>query len=411
MHPFTVKDTLSIILSFLSKEDRYALITSNERIRSLFSNVEFYELVGWQVLADEDHEEGLEYFKKYKALQESDIFLHYFDVEQIEKLKYCPRSISILGSSYVKESLRFKSYEMIKFIHEKVDVFILGINNLDSLKYALDNNIKIDFKESLPSLVYFDCLKFILEHFEFDHELLKEINLARCHNLEFFRFLEDIHGPEAMKKLVQNRGDIILNCYNLELSEYISNKYEVILTNQEILDCASLDSPYALELLSKMDVHSIDLSKINCSEFLIHDLPFCKKYFSEAQMKYLVDNLENLYFQNITLETLKTLEYLYKCAPEKTKKIFFREVQELFLNNYQDPEFYELLEFGINKGWLLSRKDRNKFLYKLFYRSPRNKLFTFCTVIKMIDPKVPIEDIVDYKVRKDGFDLLKKLSF
>ena len=249
MHPFVIKDTIGIILSFLSKKDRYSLLSSNENIKNLFSKIEFYELVGWQVLADEDHEEGLEYFKRTKALQNHDILNYYYHSNQPQKLtRYDFKKWFNMQESLFSDYSEVGSYERIKFQHEYLNSFDFDINNINSLKYALENNIDDITNligEELSELNNIECLRFILNNFSINNLLLNSVSIMNCKDLEFFHFLEIIFKPNNFKETLRNPnfGQImLLDSENEELVNYAINTRFLLVTRMLFL------APYLINL-------------------------------------------------------------------------------------------------------------------------------------------------------------------
>lgn len=431
MNPFTVKDIVGIILILLSKKDRYSFLLSLSEPKNLFSNVEFYELVGWQVLADEDHEEGIKYFKRTKALQEFDILLYYFDSDQPKKLEnHDFLTVFSKIEDHISIVITSKSYEMMDLIFKTLKIYDFNINNLNSLKhchqnnfnsmkYTTKNNINLSFLNRLCYLGNMDCLKFILDNYIDDHKLLKAIKIECCIDLELFRFLEDIKGTEAIKEEFKNNDAqvMLLDNDNPKFYTYIRNKYEVKFETEDILAYAIEEKPLALELLKEIDVHSLDLSKFNCKYYLKYNFPLCKKIFSEKQIQYLLNTIDITIISDEKKYMVESMEMIYEYDPNKAKELFFYEI--VIFIQYSDTDFVRnsnsiacrFLKFGVTKGWLSSQKDRNDFLYKTFGDNSQHKLFLFCTIVKMIDPRISIENVIGYEVRKDGFDLIKRISY
>lgn len=422
MNPLTIKDTLCLILHYLPNKDKYSLILSSNQTRSLFSNVEFYELVGWQVLADMSHKEGLKYFEVNKALQESDILYHYFRTDQPSKLTSKNLNLIYGDCGLTAANLvRSKSYEMIDLVWKTFDAFDSNVNNPNSIKYAFDHNIRYD-KTDIKYLRKMDCLRLLLDHPSFDYNLLKSIRIGCCDNLQFFLFLETIYGTGKMQEFFKDEGGtMLLNCDDVEMVSYVRNKYEVEFVIDEILEYALMSKPLALELIKDMNVHAINLSNVYCSYFLKFHFPQCKKIFSEKQIQYLFSILDIEIVSDEDEFLTESLIMIYEYDPNKAKELFLHEIRSLanceYVNIYGIANLYDTTSseyiffmFGIDKGWLNDKKVCNEFFNEVFVPVRQENLFLFCTVLKMIDPKVDITNVVSYNVTPNGYELIKNTS-
>lgn len=151
--------------------------------------------------------------------------------------------------------------------------------------------------------------------------------------------------------------------------------------------------------MKEIDTHALDLTQIHCSHFLKFNFPFCKKIFTEKQIQYLLTVLDNSIIIDKEEEKyfIKSMEMLYEYDPSKAREFFFEEIYHRI--RYRSNDFTSddnsvscrFLRLGVAKGWLSSKEDINSFLYNIFKENYQQNLFIFCSIIKIIDPKISIE--------------------
>lgn len=412
MHPFTIKDTIQYICSFLEEKDQYNLIHITKKARSLFTDRELYEKVGWQVLADVENHKGISYFQKEKSLQKYDLAYHFFETDQPSKIT--KEDVKLIDFDLTSlHNIDKISYDMIKLIYEDDASITANMDNPAYVKFCIDHE---ELHERLRRhLTYnlstnINSFRMLSKHFKLEFEVLRRIKKFSYLDYELFVMVEAYIGKNEVQRKIKSRG--LSTNKDMKMVKYVLENYNLQFDNSDVIYYASLDYPAALKILPMLDLSNFNVLSLDW-DVVLYDFELCERIFSKSQVQQLIDNFPNkLDYISEHKKVLNSLKRLFEFKPKEVKEFFLRYYPTSLRNKISEFHnkkccYKELFLWAVSKGFLDKKEDVHQFLFVLFEENEEHKLFTFHCMISILFPKLSLKGMTGYQVSETGFTIEK----